>query len=236
MTIPAAVWCVTCGAVPDVAVTVERRGVLVHYGACWSHVTSVAERARLDVEQIDSRDRAAAFAAERRRIAELDLEKHSGAIDGVAAIRRRPTRRPTRARAVTQPRCSATTLEGRPCGAFAVGGEETCASHNPHSQADRRRALTRNRLPRLESERSYVERRLITARERLAVAERKVAAAERRLVALDLELEQTRADIGGELDRVDLDLADRVRLLAAQARAAGLDATADALDRLELEP
>lgn len=70
MTVPAAAWCVTCGAVPDVALTVERRGALMHYGACWHHVTSVAERARRDVERIDAADRRSALDAQ-ARVAEV---------------------------------------------------------------------------------------------------------------------------------------------------------------------
>ena len=46
MAVPEAVWCVMCGAVPDVALTIERGGVLAHYGACWDHVSAVAARAR----------------------------------------------------------------------------------------------------------------------------------------------------------------------------------------------
>ena len=46
MAVPEAVWCVMCGAVPDVALTIERNGVLAHYGACWAHVGAVAVRAR----------------------------------------------------------------------------------------------------------------------------------------------------------------------------------------------
>lgn len=46
MPVPEAVWCLVCGAVPDVAVTIERNGVLAHYGACWEHVGEVTARAR----------------------------------------------------------------------------------------------------------------------------------------------------------------------------------------------
>jgi hypothetical protein len=53
----ATVWCIQCGATPTVAVTVERRGVLMHYGSCWAHVAQVAERARRDTAEIDRIDR-----------------------------------------------------------------------------------------------------------------------------------------------------------------------------------
>lgn len=43
-----AVWCVACGGQPDVAITIERRGVLAHYGACFTHIEAVAERVRYD--------------------------------------------------------------------------------------------------------------------------------------------------------------------------------------------
>ena len=46
MAVPEAVWCVVCGAVPDVAVTVDLGTTLAHYGACWDHVGNVAARAR----------------------------------------------------------------------------------------------------------------------------------------------------------------------------------------------
>lgn len=46
MAVPEAVWCVVCGAVPDVALTIERNEVLAHYGACWAHVGEVTARAR----------------------------------------------------------------------------------------------------------------------------------------------------------------------------------------------
>jgi hypothetical protein len=79
VTVAAAAWCVTCGAQPDVAVTVERRGTMMHYGACWQHVTTVAERARLDVARIDRNDadrRAVErFAAGRRAAAGLAGEE-----------------------------------------------------------------------------------------------------------------------------------------------------------------
>jgi hypothetical protein len=52
----AAAWCIECGCPPDVALTIERRGVLAHYGACWDHVSIVCSRARTDVEQIDAQD------------------------------------------------------------------------------------------------------------------------------------------------------------------------------------
>lgn len=55
MPVAAAVWCVACGAVPDVAITIERNGVLAHYGACWDHVAQVASRARGDVQLADER-------------------------------------------------------------------------------------------------------------------------------------------------------------------------------------
>jgi hypothetical protein len=47
----------------------------MHYGACWRHVTSVAERARRDAAQIDDADRARAFrvAAEQADVLELGL-------------------------------------------------------------------------------------------------------------------------------------------------------------------
>ena len=49
MSVSNAVWCIACGATPDVAITVERSGVLAHYGACWDHVATVALRARDDL-------------------------------------------------------------------------------------------------------------------------------------------------------------------------------------------
>lgn len=49
MTISAAVWCLACGAPPDCAITIERNGVMAHYGACWDHVVTVAHRARDEV-------------------------------------------------------------------------------------------------------------------------------------------------------------------------------------------
>lgn len=56
--VAAAVWCVTCGRAPDCVLTLERDGVLMHYGSCWSCVPRVADRARYDVERIDRRLRA----------------------------------------------------------------------------------------------------------------------------------------------------------------------------------
>lgn len=61
MTVPAAVWCIACGATPDVAITLERRGVLAHYGSCWDHVAIVAVRARRDASRIDAEDQARAL-------------------------------------------------------------------------------------------------------------------------------------------------------------------------------
>jgi hypothetical protein len=55
MTVSAAVWCLACGAPPDVALTIERHHVLAHYGACWAHVVTVAQRARDDVQAADAR-------------------------------------------------------------------------------------------------------------------------------------------------------------------------------------
>ena len=55
MAVAGAVWCVVCGAMPDVALTIERRGVLAHYGACWAHVLPVAIRARADTAAADQR-------------------------------------------------------------------------------------------------------------------------------------------------------------------------------------
>ena len=55
MAVPAAVWCVMCGAMPDVALTIERDGVMAHYGACWDHVTAVAARARRETSRAHER-------------------------------------------------------------------------------------------------------------------------------------------------------------------------------------
>ena len=49
----AAAWCIKCGALPELAITVERRGVLAHYGSCWQHVTDVADRARYDAARAE---------------------------------------------------------------------------------------------------------------------------------------------------------------------------------------
>lgn len=56
MTIDAAAWCVACGQMPDLAITIERRGVMMHYGSCWSHVIEVAMRAHGDALRIDAED------------------------------------------------------------------------------------------------------------------------------------------------------------------------------------
>lgn len=53
MSLQAAAWCVTCGATPEVVVTVERNGVLAHYGACVAHIELVATRVRTDLAAID---------------------------------------------------------------------------------------------------------------------------------------------------------------------------------------
>ena len=45
-------------AAAAVVLTVEREGVLIHYGACWDHVAYVADRARRDIDHIDARHRA----------------------------------------------------------------------------------------------------------------------------------------------------------------------------------
>ena len=44
-----AAWCIKCGALPDLVLTVERNRVLAHYGSCWQHVDEVADRARADL-------------------------------------------------------------------------------------------------------------------------------------------------------------------------------------------
>ena len=54
MGLASAAWCIGCGALPEVVITLERRGVMMHYGACFDHVLQVAERARRDVERIDA--------------------------------------------------------------------------------------------------------------------------------------------------------------------------------------
>jgi hypothetical protein len=38
-----------------VALTIERNGVMAHYGACWDHVGVVAARARREVHAADQR-------------------------------------------------------------------------------------------------------------------------------------------------------------------------------------
>jgi hypothetical protein len=50
MTVDAAVWCIACGARPDVALTLDYGGTLAHYGACWDHVATVARRAQADLQ------------------------------------------------------------------------------------------------------------------------------------------------------------------------------------------
>lgn len=51
MTVAGAVWCLTCGGPPEVAFTVERNGVLGHYGACFTHLEAVAGRVRREHAQ-----------------------------------------------------------------------------------------------------------------------------------------------------------------------------------------
>lgn len=46
--VAAAVWCVACGGPPEVAISIERNGVLAHYGACLEHVEAVARRVRAE--------------------------------------------------------------------------------------------------------------------------------------------------------------------------------------------
>lgn len=58
MSLAAAAWCVACGAPPDVALTIERRGTLAHYGACWDHAAGIIARARADAARLDAEDRA----------------------------------------------------------------------------------------------------------------------------------------------------------------------------------
>jgi hypothetical protein len=71
MSLGAAAWCIVCGAAPTVAVTVERRGVLMHYGSCWAHLAAAAARAQADTARIDDVDAEVA-----RRTAELlELER-----------------------------------------------------------------------------------------------------------------------------------------------------------------
>lgn len=53
MSLEAAAWCLTCGALPEVVVTVERGGVLAHYGACAAHIEAVATQVRADLAAID---------------------------------------------------------------------------------------------------------------------------------------------------------------------------------------
>lgn len=53
MSLQAAAWCIACGALPEVVVTVERNGVLAHYGACAAHIEAVAMRVRTDLAAID---------------------------------------------------------------------------------------------------------------------------------------------------------------------------------------
>lgn len=48
MSVAGAVWCIHCGAPPDVAISIERNGVIAHYGACFAHIEQVAARVRSD--------------------------------------------------------------------------------------------------------------------------------------------------------------------------------------------
>jgi len=72
MSLEAAAWCIVCGAAPTVAVTVERRGALMHYGSCWAHVAEVAARAQGDTARIDDEDRRRALGAAYRILDEAD--------------------------------------------------------------------------------------------------------------------------------------------------------------------
>lgn len=44
-----AMWCIHCGALPEVTLSVERNSVLAHYGACMAHVHQVADRMLADL-------------------------------------------------------------------------------------------------------------------------------------------------------------------------------------------
>ena len=53
MGIASAAWCLSCGELPLVAISYERKGIMAHYGACRAHVLVVAERALHDLDRID---------------------------------------------------------------------------------------------------------------------------------------------------------------------------------------
>lgn len=64
-----AVWCVDCGRSPEAVITVERRGVMMHYGTCWQHLSAVAARAQSDAGHLDAQDRQAMITAQRKQMA-----------------------------------------------------------------------------------------------------------------------------------------------------------------------
>ena len=71
-----AMWCIECGAMPDTVITVERTGVLGHYGACFAHIEAVARRVRADAER--------ALGAERAQLDEAHYP--AGVRDAIEAV------------------------------------------------------------------------------------------------------------------------------------------------------
>jgi hypothetical protein len=54
VTVAAAAWCITCGGMPELVLTYERRNVLAHYGACRTHAHAVVDRALADLDHVDA--------------------------------------------------------------------------------------------------------------------------------------------------------------------------------------
>ena len=52
MSVTAAQWCICCGAAPECVITVERNGVLAHYGSCFAHLHPVATRMLSDLRAV----------------------------------------------------------------------------------------------------------------------------------------------------------------------------------------